>query len=238
VAAGFPQDCSVCHSTTRWTGAAFNHSTTRFPLVGRHTSVACSSCHSGGVYAGLASTCVSCHLANYQRTTSPNHATSGVPQQCQVCHTPSGWTPSSFSHSSTRFPLTGRHTSVACANCHVGGRYAGTPTDCYSCHRTVYTSVTSPNHVAAGFPTTCQTCHTTSGWSGATFNHTWFPITSGPHGGRACADCHTNPSNYQVFYCLNCHAHEQAAMDSKHRGRTGYVYNSANCYSCHPNGRH
>jgi len=26
-------------------------------------------------------------------------------------------------------------------------------------------------------------------------------------------------------------------MDSEHSGRTNYVYNSANCYSCHPNGR-
>ena len=235
VSAGFPQDCSLCHSTTRWTGATFNHSATRFPLVGRHTSLTCSACHAAGVYTGLASTCASCHLAAYQRTTNPSHTAAGFPQQCEVCHTPSGWTPSSFNHATTRFALTGRHTAVACANCHVGGRYAGTPTNCYSCHATQYNTVTSPNHRAAGFPTTCQTCHTTSGWSGATFNHTWFPITSGAHRNRTCVECHTNPSNYQVFTCTTCHT--KSSTDSHHQGRTGYVYNSTNCYSCHPSGR-
>ncbi len=232
VAAGFPQDCSVCHSTTRWAGAVFNHSNTRFPLVGRHTAVACAGCHVGGVYAGLATTCVSCHLANYQKTTNPNHVTAGFPQQCNVCHSPSGWTPSSFNHASTPFPLTGRHTSVACASCHIGGKYAGTPTDCYSCHKTIYASTTNPNHTAAGFPTTCQTCHTTTAWTGATFNHTWFPV---PHRtARLCGDCHTNTSNYAVFVCTNCHT--KAQTDSHHSGRAGYVWNSANCYQCHPRG--
>ena len=232
-AAGFPQDCSVCHSTTNWLGATFNHSTLPFPLVGKHVGLSCVSCHASGVYVGLATTCVSCHLARYQATTNPNHTTAGFPQQCDLCHTPTGWTPSIFNHGTTRFPLTGRHTSVACANCHVGGKYTGTPTDCYSCHRTLYTSTTNPNHTAAGFPTTCQTCHTTSGWSGATFNHTWFP--SSHHGaGGVCSTCHTNPSDYKVFQCTGCHA--KASTDSHHNGRTGYVYNSANCYACHPRG--
>ncbi len=232
VSSGFPQDCSLCHSTTQWAGATFNHANTQFPLVGKHTTLACASCHSSGVYAGLATTCVSCHLANYQGTTNPNHTASGFPQQCEVCHTPTGWTPASFNHSTTGFALTGAHTSVACANCHVGGRYAGTPTDCYSCHSAQYNSVTSPNHVAAGFPKTCAMCHTTTTWTGATFNHTWFRI---PHNtARLCSDCHTNPSDYSVFVCTSCHT--KAATDSIHQGRTGYVYNSINCYQCHKGG--
>jgi hypothetical protein len=232
VAVGFPQDCSVCHSTTQWAGAVFSHANTRFPLVGRHTAVSCASCHVGGVYVGLATTCVSCHLANYQKATNPNHVTAGFPQECNVCHSPSGWTPSSFNHASTPFPLTGRHTSVACASCHIGGKYDGTPTDCYSCHKTIYAATTNPNHTAAGFPTTCQTCHTTTAWTGATFNHTWFPV---PHKtARLCGDCHSNTSNYSVFVCTGCHT--KAQTDSKHSGRAGYVWNSANCYQCHPRG--
>ena len=131
------------------------------------------------------------------------------------------------------FPLTGAHTTVACANCHVGGKYVGTPTDCYSCHKAQYAATTNPNHTAAGFPTTCQTCHTTTSFAGATFNHTWFPSN---HNGAAgvCSTCHTNPSDYSVFLCTGCHA--KAATDSRHSGRTGYVYNSANCYACHPRG--
>ena len=56
-----------------------------------------------------------------------------------------------------RFPLTGKHQTVACAQCHVGGKYAGTPTDCYACHQAKYQATKNPNHVAAGFPTTCAT---------------------------------------------------------------------------------
>ena len=50
----------------------------------------------------------------------------------------------------------------------------------------------------------------------------------------ACAQCHTTPS-YQVFTCLTCHG--KADMDSKHRNRNGYRYDSLTCYGCHPTGR-
>ncbi|MFB3921310.1 MAG: hypothetical protein ACE145_06280 [Terriglobia bacterium] len=238
-AAGFPTDCSICHSTSGWAGAKFDHSLTGFPLTGAHLQLTCVTCHVGGVYTGLNSACVSCHLNDYNGAKNPDHIASGFPQQCEVCHTTTAWTPASFDHSKTGFPLTGAHTTTPCASCHVGGRYAGTPTDCYSCHKSEYLSVTNPNHVAAAFPTTCETCHTTSSWSGATFNHTWFPIYSGAHQGKwsACNDCHVNPSNFAVFSCVTCHAHDKTTMDDKHREVQGYVYNSANCYSCHPTGQ-
>ncbi len=234
VAAGFPTDCTVCHSTANWTGATFNHNNTPFPLTGAHLTVgSCATCHVGGVYAGLSTTCVSCHLKDYNGTTNPPHAASGIPQTCQVCHTTTAWSPATFDHSKTVFPLTGVHVTVPCASCHVGGKYAGTPTDCYSCHKPDYLGTTNPNHAAAGFPTTCLTCHTTTAWTGATFNHTWFPV---PHRtATLCNDCHTNPSNYAVFVCTNCHT--QATTDPHHTGVTGYVWNSTNCYSCHPTGK-
>ena len=239
VAAGFPTDCSLCHTTVQWPGAAFDHSKTLFPLVGAHLSLSCASCHANGVFKGLSTACSSCHLKDFNGATNPNHVSSGFPQQCELCHAATAWSPSTFNHSTTAFPLTGAHTTVACANCHIGGRYAGTPTDCYSCHRTDYTGTTNPNHVAAAFPTTCSTCHTTLRWTGAIFNHTWFPIYSGAHQGKwtTCADCHSNPSNYVVFTCTSCHAHDKTTTDQKHTGVRNYVYNSANCYSCHPTGR-
>ena len=82
-----------------------------------------------------------------------------------------GWRPATFDHNKTRFPLTGAHQRVDCAHCHVGGRYTGTPTDCYACHQTTYQATKNPNHVAAGFPTTCASCHTTNAWRPATFDH-------------------------------------------------------------------
>ena len=239
VTAGFPQDCSVCHSTAAWTPATFDHSKTKFPLTGAHATLQCPSCHSSGQYATLPTTCVSCHLANFNSATNPNHVTSGFPQDCTICHSTTAWTPATFDHSKTAFPLTGAHTTVQCTSCHINGVYAGTPTDCYSCHSKEYNSTTDPAHAAAGFPHDCSQCHSTSTWSGAVFNHTWFPIYSGSHAGKwtVCGDCHTNSNDYAVFSCVNCHAHDQASTDQAHRGIANYVYNSANCYSCHPTGR-
>ena len=236
-AAGFPQDCSICHSTAQWAGAKFDHSRTKFPLTGAHIAVVCATCHVGGRYTGLSTACVSCHLTNFNNTRNPNHIAAGLPQECAVCHTTVAWIPSSFNHSQTRFPLTGAHIRVQCASCHIGGKYAGTPLDCYSCHKQDYTTTTNPNHTAAGFPTTCTTCHTTTTWSGARVTHK-FPIYSGKHAGKwtTCAECHTNPANFAVFSCLTCHAHEKTRMDQKHQNNRNYVYNSPNCYSCHPTG--
>jgi hypothetical protein len=232
-AAGFPTDCSVCHSTTNWLGATFDHSKTSFPLTGAHLTVACGTCHVNNQFATLSTTCVSCHLKDFQGATSPNHVASGFPQTCETCHTTTAWSPSTFDHNKTAFPLTGAHVTVLCSLCHVGGKFAGTPTDCYSCHKTEYQGTTNPNHAAAGFPTTCQTCHTTTSWLGATFNHTWFPI---PHRtATLCSDCHTNSADYKVFVCTNCHT--QSQTDPKHQGVRGYVWNSTNCYACHPTGR-
>jgi hypothetical protein len=238
VAAGFPHDCSVCHSTTAWTGASFDHSKTRFPLTGAHITVTCIKCHVNNQFTGLDMRCVACHLAQFNATTNPNHVSAGFPQDCQVCHQTTAWTPASFDHSTTAFPLTGKHTTTACASCHVAGVYKGTPQDCYSCHKTEYQTVTNPNHIAAGFPQTCETCHNTTTWTGATFSHK-FPIYSGTHAQRwtSCLDCHNNPSNYAVFTCLTCHEHNQTTMDAKHHDVRNYVYNSSNCYSCHPQGR-
>ncbi|MEO8099459.1 MAG: hypothetical protein ABI811_17300 [Acidobacteriota bacterium] len=238
-AAGFPQDCSLCHSTTNWSGATFDHATTRFPLTGKHTTVACATCHVNNQYATLPTTCVSCHLAKFQATTSPNHVTAGFPQTCETCHSTTQWTGATFNHATTAFPLTGKHTTVACASCHVNGVYKGTPKDCYSCHAAVYTRTTNPNHAAAGFPPTCASCHTTSQWTGATFTHGAFPITTGAHKKgtwNTCADCHPNASNFSVFSCTTgCHPASQT--NNKHNGVRNYVYNSANCYSCHPQGK-
>jgi len=231
VAAGFPQQCEVCHNTATWTTAKFDHSTTGWPLTGAHASLPCSQCHAGN-YRLTNTACVACHLKDFQGTTNPNHLSAGFPQQCDVCHSTTAWNPATFNHSNTSFPLTGAHTAVACATCHVNNNYTTLPTDCYGCHKADYTATTNPNHLATGFPTACATCHTTSTWLNATFNHTWFNVNHGGANG-ICATCHTNPNDYSVFQCTNCHA--KSNTDSQHRGVGGYVYNSVNCYNCHKN---
>jgi len=238
-ASGFPTTCETCHSTTAWPGASFNHSTTQFPLTGAHLAVNCTGCHADGVYKGKATTCVSCHQTQYNQTTSPAHAAAGFPTTCETCHNTTAWPGAVFDHSTTKFPLTGAHTSVSCQGCHADGVYVGKPTTCVSCHQTDYNGTNNPNHAAAGFPTDCASCHTTTTWAGAKFDHdaSYFPIYSGAHAGKwsSCATCHTNPTNFAVFDCLSCHT--KATTDQQHQGRTGYVYASPNCYACHPRGK-
>ncbi len=237
-AAGFPTACESCHraSDTTWR-TTFNHNAV-YPLSGRHASAACTACHPNNVYKGTPRDCFTCHRARYDATTSPNHRAAGFPTACEQCHSPAAVTWSaSFDHNRF-FPLLGRHLSASCSSCHRNNVYRGTPRECFPCHQAQYDGTRSPNHRAAGFPTTCETCHRAadSSWTQGRFNHTWFPITSGRHAGRPCADCHQDPNNYRVFQCTTA-CHPRGDMDDEHRGRAGYRYESAACYSCHPTGR-
>ena len=239
VAAGFPTNCEACHRTSDATfqGARFDHASA-FPLVGIHAIQTCASCHKNNVFKGTPRDCVGCHRAQYDRTTSPNHAAAGFPTTCENCHRPTdpSFQGAGFNHASV-FALVGRHSQIACTSCHINSTYRGTARDCVGCHRSQYDRTTSPNHAAAGFPIACDSCHraTDAAWTQGTFNHQ-FPITSGPHR-QSCSVCHQS-SSYQVFTCLVCHEHDRARMDSKHLGRAGYRYDSLTCYSCHPNGKH
>jgi hypothetical protein len=238
--AGFPTSCDSCHSTSAWRPASFDHDRSRFPLTGAHRGVDCGRCHRNGQYTGTSRECVSCHRSSYDSARNPSHA--GFPTSCDSCHSTNAWRPASFNHDQSRFPLTGAHRGVDCARCHRNGQYAGTPRDCYSCHRADYDGTNNPNHRSAGFPTDCTGCHTTNGWRPASFDHDArsFPIYSGAHRGRwsSCSTCHTSAGNYRVFTCLSCHPHsDRQRTDDKHRNRSGYRYDSAACYQCHPRGR-
>jgi hypothetical protein len=108
----------------------------------------------------------------------------------------------------------------------VGGRYTGTPRDCYSCHQANYAATTNPNHQAAGFPTQCQSCHTTTAWRPASFDHDgrYFPIYSGKHRGEwsSCSECHVSSGNYKAFECIFCHEHSTKGWTTTKVG--GYAY--------------
>jgi len=240
-------NCAKCHSSRSFLDMApmrQAHQVTAFPLKGAHAAADCRSCHvprapGQQAFVNLPTSCQTCHLAAYQKTTNPPHASAGFPKDCSSCHSTAGWQGKSFDHSLTRFPLTGAHRTLTCATCHSDGVYAAKATTCVSCHQPDYKATTNPNHAAASFSTDCASCHTTTAWTGATFNHdaTFFPIYSGAHAGKwaSCATCHTNSANYAVFDCLSCHS--KSSTDSHHTGRPGYVYASPNCYACHPRGK-
>jgi len=238
-AARFPTTCQNCHGMDNWV-LRFNHDgVTGFALTGAHKNAQCQACHVGGQYTALSTTCASCHLMQFSNTRNPNHVAARFSQECSACHTTTAWTPAAFNHGQTNYPLTGAHTSAPCSSCHVGDRFAGTPTDCFSCHSNDYSGVTDPNHIAAGLSRDCALCHTNSTWNGAIFNHVNFPIYSGKHKDKwtACSNCHINSSSYGVYSCITCHEHEQSVMDPKHRSVPGYVYTSTICYACHPIGQ-
>jgi nitrate/TMAO reductase-like tetraheme cytochrome c subunit len=233
-------DCKTCHNINAWIPAIFDHNSTQFPLTGKHTTTSCQSCHTNG-YTGTSQDCYNCHRVDFENPTNdPNHITANFSQDCKTCHSTNGWTPATFNHNTTQFPLTGKHTTVSCQSCHSSG-YSGTPQDCYACHKKDYELPSNnPNHVAANFPIECLVCHTTNGWTPSTFNHDgqYFPIYFGKHRNEwaSCSDCHRVPNNFTTFSCIDCHEHRKTKMDSEHSGVSGYSYNSDACLSCHPNG--
>ncbi|MGA1225250.1 MAG: cytochrome c3 family protein [Phycisphaerales bacterium] len=158
-AAGFSTDCRSCHTTAQWPGGGFIHPST-FPLTQAHSGHQCSACHTTpGVFVGLSTDCVSCHLAEYQATTNPNHASAGFSTACQTCHTPTAWGNATFSHPSS-FPLTNSHAGHACTRCHTTpGVYTGLSNACITCHQSDFQN----GHNGQG-NTNCQQCHNTRNW--------------------------------------------------------------------------
>ncbi|MEM4260732.1 MAG: hypothetical protein QXG00_05840 [Candidatus Woesearchaeota archaeon] len=238
---GMNNQCNNCHTTQSWVPSTFNHTNTSFPLSGSHLGTSCSGCHQGQT-TGTPTICFSCHQTDYNQATNPNHTALSLPTDCSQCHTTNPqWQPALFPIHNNYYPLTGQHYVIRdnCISCH-NGNYNNTPNQCQGCHMSDYNTVTNPNHVSLQFPQQCDMCHTTNTWSPSTFNHDqqYFPIYTGEHRNEwdNCGICHTDPNNYQVFSCINCHEHRKSKMDQEHQGVAGYVYNSQACYNCHPNG--
>jgi len=240
-------DCSRCHTPVSWLVSNINeiHRMSRFPLLGAHRTADCGDCHKSENQARFdvqGVNCIDCHRNDYNSTTIPNHAQAGFSEDCSQCHPVNSfnWTGAGFNHNF--FPLTLGHSTPACADCHTGGNYNTTSSDCYSCHQSDYTGASNPNHQTLGFLTTCNSCHSTQpGWKPATFtqhDNQSFPIYSGKHKGKwdSCTDCHTNTASYSQFTCLSCHEHNQTDMNKEHQGESGYSYTSSACLNCHPNG--
>ncbi len=255
LATAFPgTSCPACHLSALTnpfsihSAPAKAHATVAggFNLIGAHETLPCAGCHNMGSGAPLftprdQTDCIACHRTAYQ---ARHGATPGWPTTCLTCHTTSSFTGATFDHTTASggFTLVGAHTQLACTKCHDAATWAPlfapqSNTDCIACHRATYQA---QHGATPGWPTTCLTCHTTSTFTGATFDHDgrFFPIFSGTHAGRwtatGCQTCHIEPTDYTVFSCFACHEHNREAMDSEHRGRPGYAYDSKACLGCHP----
>jgi hypothetical protein len=126
--------CLSCHPTGSNEG--FDHNSTNFPLIGRHTGVDCKSCHSTG-YQGTPTDCNSCHSSDYNSTTDPSHASAGFSTDCKLCHSESGWKPATFDHDAQYFPIySGKHRNEwdKCSDCHSNSSNYADFT-CFTCHK-------------------------------------------------------------------------------------------------------
>lgn len=233
-------DCSQCHSTRSFLDPAVMrraHQLTRFPLAGAHLTTDCNACHTAAPQGQLqfvsrATDCQSCHLADYQRAQNPDHVNGGFPTDCAQCHAVTLWSRARFNHDLAGFALTGAHRATACNQCHLNGRFSGTPTTCVGCHQTDYDGTSNPNHLLAQFPTDCVSCHSTTSWSGAAFNHSLsgFPLT-GAHKTTPCDQCHTN-NRYTgtPTTCVACHQQDYDQTTNPGHQTAGFP---TDCASCH-----
>jgi hypothetical protein len=231
--AGFSTYCQDCHDLTASVWFTVNVVHDFFPLVGGHAISDCFACHEpGGNFTGLSPECITCHEDDYNNPgNDPNHIVSNFPTDCKQCHTINGWSPSTFDHNLTSFPLTGKHIPVNCQDCHSTG-YTGTPTDCYSCHQQDYESVQDPNHVIGGYSINCTDCHTTNGWDDlVNFNHniTQFPLT-GAHITTDCNSCHQQGYNNTPIECFGCH--EQDYNNTTNPNHIAAAFPTT-CEDCH-----
>ena len=235
-AAGFPTNCELCHrpADATFTQGRFDHNQS-FRLVGAHATTDCASCHRNGVFRGTPRDCVGCHRQNFEKTTNPNHVTSGFSTDCALCHRPTDPTFGSggnFNHNSV-FQLVGTHSTAACASCHKNNVFTGTPRDCIGCHRQDFDRTTSPNHAASGFSTDCTSCHraTDPTFRSGGFNHNSVFQLVGTHATQACATCHVN----NVFKgtprdCVGCHRDDYQRTTTPNHAASGF---STTCESCH-----
>ncbi len=117
------KNCTACHNTVAWSEVTFDHNTTDWALEGRHSELACRSCHFSDLpslyvstqrFNTLTGACNECH-ENVHGTQFGEEGT----VTCTKCHTTSEvWNVANFNHDETLFPLVGEHAKVDCKACH------------------------------------------------------------------------------------------------------------------------
>ncbi len=203
--------------------------------VSSHAELSCSGCHAppwgSDTMAGL---CLDCHkdvAAQLQSGTGVHRMalTAGNTVTCTGgCHSEHHGAAApltSFDHSQTNFPLTGKHLTVDCQLCHTSGVYTGTLTTCFACHQ-------KDDAHGGGYGQDCGSCHNTNGWSPATFNGPHpFPMNHGTGRTSTCVTCH--PDSLQTYSCYGCHEHTVSNIQREHDN----IANLDDCVRCHPTGR-
>lgn len=231
---GFSKECTQCHDASKlgWNFAGVDHSF--FPLTQGHNIADCTQCHEMTNLSNISPDCVSCHQTNFDNTQQPKHSAAKFSTDCASCHTTAvGWKPANINHDF--FPLTQGHNLADCTACHINYNYSNLSSNCVDCHQANYNATTNPNHSAANYPTNCATCHSTSpGWTPATVNHDFFPLTQG-HNLTDCTACHIN-NNYSNLSsnCVDCHQANYNATTNPNHSAAKFPVDCASCHSTTP----
>lgn len=205
--------CSECHNENGFNqGVAlgdFNHDLTHYPLVGKHLSVDCKSCHKESVTASLAfGSCTDCHEDEHQGAFNLD-----VQYNCDSCHNiVEGFKQTTFGfeqHNQLTFPLEGAHMATPCSSCHLSDSNwtFNQEKDCASCHDDVH-----EGNFAIAEQTDCSRCHVSDDWSPTNFDHstTRFPL-DGKHIDLDCTACHLDARGNTLYklnklQCIDCHS--------------------------------
>jgi hypothetical protein len=247
----FKGTCESCHNTSNWKQVAqlegFDHSKTAYPLLGKHSTVACSDCHNKGDFKTpiAFAKCTDCH-ADYHGRQFLASAGGG---DCAVCHTLNGFKPSTFGvkeHAASMYPLEGRHAQVKCEQCHIPkGKdtlFKITQTRCISCHEDVHRG----QFTAAPYENRCEQCHSVAEFRPAHFTlarhqQTGFPLTGG-HLAVLCSQCHQEQprgSAIPVKYrfedrsCTACHNDPHSGQFREQMAARRADGSPAGCEACH-----
>jgi hypothetical protein len=123
----FGTDCAACHNPSDWKEADFDHNLSAFPLTGGHVGLACQQCHSSGQFAGLSTSCASCHG-------DPVFHAGMFGLDCAGCHTIDNW----FAGYNGPHPGIAdeggsgvNHGGASCRDCHSQTLQSAT---CTACH--------------------------------------------------------------------------------------------------------
>lgn len=219
------QACRSCHVSEGWdvrtSAGRFNHDLTAFKLVGKHALVACEKCHRGATKSSTRSSlklahnaCTDCHTDYHQGVFAERFNS-----RCEMCHTPVGFMPATFtvaSHQSSRFQLHGAHAAVLCQECHVRDadgrrRFRFASLRCEACHSDKHGGQFANEMKERS----CAACHDTDDWYPRSFDHarTRFPL-HGRHAQIACKECHVGKQAGDItvaqykgtaLRCQSCH---------------------------------
>jgi hypothetical protein len=247
----FRQGCESCHSTPTWKRTAFatefDHSKTKYPLIGRHLDVACLACHRGGDFKTpmAHNDCRDCHKPDPHNGQFVARADGG---RCDSCHSLEGFKPARYTvadHKMTRFELQGKHLELQCAKCHTpAGRatlFKIQSVNCVSCHQDVHKGQFS----RAPYFNNCEQCHNQTTFHAAGFDlarhqKTRFALTGG-HLAVACNECHKGTSgqtNSPMFHfdqlsCTSCHADPHKGQFATRMQAMDSARPLQGCEACH-----